>query len=345
LFSFAIGMLILVGGAATAATVAVAFGGYLRTFIDVPIAVSALMLLALCTGFNMWGLRESSWVNILFTCVEVGGLFVVIAAGVSSGNVTAPILAPLAPGMLPAAAILFFVFLGFEEIANLAEEIHDPARNLPRAIFLSIAITTLLYVLVSLSVVVIAPPAELAESTAPLTLAIGRVWPGAAPLLSAIALFATANTVLITLVATSRLCYSLGRDHEIPNLFARVSSKRNSPWVGALLAFLLAAVLLPVGDLKILAELSSFVALLAFLVVNLTLIVLRVRLPEHPRPFRVPFRIGWLPLLPVLAMMSILLLLANFDPQVYLVGAVILGLICIGFLWRPAKSAHGLPKH
>jgi APA family basic amino acid/polyamine antiporter len=128
-------------------------------------------------------------------------------------------------------------------------------------------------------------------------------------------------------------------------MFARVSSKRNSPWIGALLGFLLAALLLPIGDLKILAELSSFVALLAFFVVNLTLVVLRFRLPEHPRPFRVPFHIGRLPLLPVIAMMSIVLLLANFDLQVYLAGAVILALICIGFFWRPSRAACGFTGH
>src|SRR5687767_8864888 len=75
--SFGVGLLILIGGAATAATVAVAFGGYLGTFFDVPIAWSAFGLLAACTLLNVWGLRESSWVNILFTCIEVGGLALV----------------------------------------------------------------------------------------------------------------------------------------------------------------------------------------------------------------------------------------------------------------------------
>jgi basic amino acid/polyamine antiporter, APA family len=338
LLAFAIGMLILIGGAATAATVAVAFGGYLKTFVDVPVVSSALLLLAFCTLFNMWGLRETSWLNMLFTCIEIGGLVFVIAAGLAFGNLANPLAAGWQPELLPAAAILFFVFLGFEEIANLAEEVHDAPGNLPRVIFLSIAITTLLYVLVSLSVVVLAPPAELAASLAPLTLAVSKVWPWAAPLLSGIALFATANTVLITLVAASRLSFSLARDHEIPSLFARVSAKRNSPWVGALLGFLLSAIMLPIGSLKILAELSSFVALLAFLAVNLTLIVLRFRLPQHRRPFRVPFSIGRLPVLPLLAIASIFVLLLSFDHQVYVAGGIILAVITVGFRLRPSDA-------
>jgi amino acid transporter len=325
--SFAIGLLILIGGAATAATVAVAFGGYLQTFLDLPIAWSAFALLAACSLLNVWGLRESSWVNVVFTCIELSGLALVIAAGFSHGNVTTPLAAPIQSGLFPAAAVLFFVFLGFEEIANLAEEIHDPHRNLPRAIFLSIGITTVLYVLVSLAVVMLASPSELAASAAPLTVAIERVWPAAGAFLSAIALFATANTVLITLIATSRLAFSLARDNELPAIFARVSRSRQSPWVGALLAFAMSAALLPIGDLKVLAELSSFVALLAFLAVNLTLVVLRFRLPDHKRPFRVPIAVGRLPVVPLLAMATILFLLANFDREVYAAGAVIIAAI------------------
>jgi amino acid transporter len=336
--SFAVGLLILIGGAATAATVAVAFGGYLRTFLDLPIAWSAVALLAACTLLNVRGLRESSWVNVVFTCVELSGLALVIAAGFSHGNVAAPLAASIQPGVFPAAAVLFFVFLGFEEIANLAEEIHEPQRNLPQAIFLSIGITTALYALVSLAVMVLATPAELAASAAPLTVAIAKVWPAAAGVLSAIALFATANTVLITLIATSRLAFSLARDDELPTIFARVSHARQSPWVGAILAFAISVALLPVGDLKILAELSSFVALLAFLVVNLTLIVLRFRLPDHKRPFRVPLAVGRLPVIPLLAIATIVFLLANFDREVYAVGAGIIAVISLAFVLRSLSA-------
>jgi basic amino acid/polyamine antiporter, APA family len=333
---FAIGLLILAGGAATAATVAIAFGGYLQAFVNIRPEWSALALLAACSALNAWGLRESSWVNIVFTCIEIGGLLFVIAAGAFLDGTGSEFDVSLYSGLLPAAAILFFVFLGFEEIANLAEEIHDPARNLPRVIFLSIGITTLLYVLVSLAVVALVPPAELAASKAPLTLAIGAVWPASAALMSAIALFATANTVLITLVATSRLAFSLARDAEIPAIFARVSSDRLSPWAAAALAFATAIVLLPLGNLKVLAELSSFIALLAFLAVNLTLIVLRFRQPELPGPFRVPLSVGRLPLIPVFAMASIVVLLASFEMQVYAIGGGIVATIAVAFAGRRA---------
>jgi APA family basic amino acid/polyamine antiporter len=339
--AFGVGVVILLGAAATAATVAVAFGGYLRVFLDVPVAVSALGLLLVCTVFNIWGLRESSWANILLTSIEVAGLLLVIAAGLTREDFAKPLLVQPQPGVMAAAAVLFFVYLGFEEIANLTEEVKDPARDIPRAIFISLGITTVLYVLVSLAVVALASPGELAASGAPLAVAVQKVWPGAGNALSAIALFATANTVLITLIATSRLAFSMSRDGEIPGVFATLMPVRHTPWIAAVLSFAMAAVLVPIGDVKILAGLSSFSALLAFLAVNLALIILRYRMPEIPRPFRVPLSVGRMPILPLAAIASICLLLANFDWDIYGAGAAALILSALGFWarqrWRAGR--------
>ncbi len=323
--SFAVGLVILIGGAAAAATVAVAFGGYLRTFADIPIWLSASTLLAACTALNIWGLRESSWANIVFTAVEVAGLLFVIAAGSMTGRLFEPMLATTGDGVLPAAATVFFVYLGFEKIANMTEEVRSPARNIPRAIFHSIAITTALYILVSLAVMCLATPSELASSTAPLAAAIENVWRGGGRVLAAIALFSTANTVLISLVAGSRLVYSMGRDGEIPGVFAALLPDRDTPWVAAIFLFAMSELLVPIGNVKILAELSSLTALLAFLAVNVALIILRYRLPDHARPFRIPFAIGRMPIIPVASIASICLLMINFDREIYLAaGGVIL---------------------
>jgi amino acid transporter len=235
---------------------------------------------------------------------------------------------------MAAAALLFFVYLGFEEVANLVEEVRKPSRDLPLALFASIAITTALYVLVAQAVVHMVPPAELAQSEAPLTTAIHAVWPRLGNVLSGIALFATANTVLITVIAASRLAFSMARDGEVHGVFANLLPRRQTPWAAALLTFAMAAVLLPVGSIKILAEMSSFAALIAFLAVNLSLIALRYRQPHHPRPFRVPGAIGRMPILPVVAIASIVLLLINFEWQIYVAGAVALALTAVAFLTR-----------
>ena len=332
--AFSVGSILLLGGAATAATVAMAFAGYLRVFVDVPAIAAAGLLLAACTALGIWGLRESSWLNIAFTMIEVAGLMMVVAAALWSEVRVPPQTAGAEPAVLAAAALLFFVYLGFEEVANLAEEVRDPARNLPMALFISLGVTTALYVMVAVAVVSIAATAELAASEAPLATAIENVWPRAGNLLSGVALFATANTVLITLVATSRLAFSMGRDREIPGVFANVLPRRQTPWIAAILAFGLAAVLLPAGNVKILAEISSFAALLAFLSVNVVLIALRYRMPDHPRPFRVPFAVGRLPILPLAAIVSIVGLLLHFDWAIYVAGLLALTLTALAFLAR-----------
>jgi basic amino acid/polyamine antiporter, APA family len=318
--SFGLGLVILMGGAAAAATVAVGFGGYLKTFVDIPVWLSASALLAACTALNVWGLREASWANILFTAIEVVGLILVIAAGSMKGDLFGPLQIIGSDGVLPAAATVFFVYLGFEKIANMTEEARNPSRDIPRAIFSSIAVTTILYILVSLAVIGLATPNELAESEAPLALAIERVWPGAGNVLGAIAIFSTANTVLISMIAGSRLAYSMGCDNQLPRHFAALLPKRGTPWVAAISIFAMSELLVPIGSVKSLAELSSLTALLAFLAVNLALIVLRYRLPDHDRPFRVPFAIGRMPIIPVIAILSIGLLMVNFDRDIYLAG-------------------------
>jgi amino acid transporter len=318
--SFVIGLVILIGGGAAAATVAVAFGGYLRTFLDIPDWLSASTLLVCCTALNVWGLRESSWANIAFTSIEVAGLVLVIAAGSTTGRLFVPLSATIDAGVLPAASTVFFVYLGFEKIANMAEEVQDPVRNIPIAIFISLGVTAAFYVLVSLAAIVLAAPGELAMSGAPLAVAVERTWRGSGAVLSAIAIFSTANTVLISLVAGSRLAYSMGREGELPAAFAAILPGRDTPWMAAIFIFVLSEALLPLGNLRVLAELSSLTALLAFLAVNLALIVLRYRRPNHTRPFRVPLSIGRLPLLSILAIVSICVLLANFDWEIYVLG-------------------------
>ena len=272
--------------------------------------------------------------NVLFTSVEVIGLLLVVAAAWMYDG-PPPQTAPVTEtSVMAAAALLFFVYLGFEEVANLAEEARNPGRDLPFALFVSLAATTALYIAVALAALSLASPSELAASAAPLAAAIEKAWPRAAGLLSAIALFATANTVLITVIATSRVAFSMARDKEIPGGFAQLLPRRQTPWAAALLTCAMAAVLIPIGSVKMLAEMSSFAALAAFLAVNASLLVLRRRQPGRKRPFRVPFMLFGVPLPPVLAIVAIGVLLFHFEWQIYAAGAIALAVTAAAFAIR-----------
>ena len=140
-----------------------------------------------------------------------------------------------------------------------------------------------------------------------------------------------------------RLSFSMGRDGELPAIFGRVLPRRRTPWISSVLVLVLSSTLVPIGNLAVLAGLSSFSALLAFLAVNLALIALRYSQPDRPRPFRVPFAIARMPLPPVAAIAFILLLLGYFDREVYQGGALALALAALIFIsrrwWRRSNTA------
>jgi basic amino acid/polyamine antiporter, APA family len=121
---FLAGYLIAFNSAATCATVALAFGGYLRVFLDIPAIVTAFGLLVACTVVNIAGIRQSTWIGIFLICVEVGGLLVLTAGGLVKGDPIAAIRLPDWPSegiaVLSATSLVFFIFIGFEDIANLA---------------------------------------------------------------------------------------------------------------------------------------------------------------------------------------------------------------------------------
>jgi APA family basic amino acid/polyamine antiporter len=129
---------------------------------------------------------------------------------------------------------------------------------------------------------------------------------------------------LIALVAGSRMARSLAREGDLPKVVAAVRGRHGTPWAAAILLGAVALALLPVGGVSAVASLSSFAALLAFVVVNAAVVVLRFRRPRADRPFRVPLAVGRFPVLPALALASALLLLSHFDVATYVGGAVAL---------------------
>lgn len=321
--SFVIGFLVAVTGATTSATVALAFAGYFQMFFNLPFFWVAFILLGICTGVNILGIRQASWVTIACTLVEVGGLIVIIGFGLPQFSLEKFAFKSF-DGVVSGAALSFFVYTGFEGLANLSEEAKEPEKHLPRVLLLSVAITTALYILVSIAALSMASPEALSESASPLAAAIEQRSPRMAQALGWIALVATANTALIALLVASRLLYGMAREGDMPKILSRVLSKRQSPFVAALCVLIVAVAILPFGQLAFVGSLSSFITLIVFVAVNFAMIFLRFRLPELDRPFRVPFAIKRFPLIPLLAILSCIGLMFKFEGRVYLVG--------IGFL-------------
>jgi APA family basic amino acid/polyamine antiporter len=316
-----IGLVVALSGAATAATVAIAFGGYLRELLDIHPMLSAAGLIVLATVVNLVGVKEAAWVNVAFTLIEVGGLVGFTILGASSERFGEAILHAPPAGVVAGAALVFFSFLGFENIANLAEEAKNPKRDLPRAIFLSLIIASVLYVLVALAALALLSPTELSQSEAPLSAAVRGKAKWMAGALGGVALFATANTALVSILGASRVLFGIARERELPESIAAIS-RRKTPWLAILTVAGVSALLLPFGSVGVVASVSSFASLSAFTAVNVALIVLRFREPTRERPFRIPGSIGRFVVLPAIAAAATVGVATQLPPTALITGAI-----------------------
>ncbi len=186
-----------------------------------------------------------------------------------------------------------FAFIGFEAIVNVAEELHEPERTPPRAIFLTLAPTTLLYVLVVWVALVAVAPAELAASKAPLALVFERLTGASPAAMSAIAIVATLNGIIVQIILAARVLYGLARQGNLPAVLQEVSPLTRTPLAATALAVvlvLLPALLMPLEGL---ADLASRFTLCLFALVNLALIRIKASEPEPPRGIYIAPR--WVP--------------------------------------------------
>lgn len=328
LLAFLTGWLIIFTGAVSAATVALGFAGYFKALFNYPMVPTAFILILSLSFLNFCGIKESSRVNILFTAIELMGLLLIIFLGIQNFGKINYLEAPSVQGVLAAATLIFFAYLGFEDIVNIAEETEEPTKNVPKAIILSIIITTLLYVLVALSTVSLADWKVLGSSEAPLAYAASKALGNVAfSIMSYIALFATANTVLIISIVGSRMVYGMARDGVLPSSLLKVHRKTGTPWTAITCITVLSLLLLVLlQDIKFVAGITSLGVFITFLLVNLSVILLRYQEPELTRPFKTPLNIGKFPLISLFGLISCTLMITQFDLNAILSGVLVLGM-------------------
>ena len=320
--SFLVGFLMMASGITTAAALANAFAGdYLGALIDVPPAPTAAVFIILLTLINLRGVKESLGANLVAAVIEVSGLVIVIvvaAIAFSAGNGEpgrifefAPDVAPV-QGAFAASVIAFFSFLGFEAAANMAEEVKNPSKNYPRALFGAILTAAVVYLLIAIGAVIVLPPTELAESSGPLLDVVAASGVGVPQwLFGIIALVAIANGALLFMVMASRVGYGLAEANLLPRAFSRVLPKRRTPWVSIVVVAGATIVLSLIGDVGTLAETTVLLLLLVFLTANVSLLVLKKDKVEHDH-FSVPR------IVPVLAIIASIVLLTQQTGTVWL---------------------------
>jgi APA family basic amino acid/polyamine antiporter len=344
--AFVVGWLIVIGNIVAAAAVALAFGGYLSELIDVAATPTAVVVLVVATLIAFYGVRQAVWTSVVMTLVEAAGLIFIIVIGVPDiGSVDLLDTGDGAAGIFSGAALVMFAFIGFEQVATLAEETKDASRVVPKALLLAVGITASIYLLVAIASVSVLGWEQLSASDAPLaTVAEEAIGSSAFDLVAIIALFSTANTVLLVLVAASRLIYGMATTEALPRFLAWIHPGVRTPARAILLCLVISVGFALSGDLALVAGATNFAVFIGFGAVNLSLIVLRFTHPDVQRPFRVPLNIGRFPILPVVALGLVIFMMANLDTDALLVGS---GLFVAGIvamealaLWRPRRDVN-----
>ena len=286
--------------------------------------------------------------DTIFAIITAAGLGLIIFLGMTF-DTTESIDYFEAPngmtGIILAFVLIFFAFIGFEDMANVAEEVKRPKKTLPRAIILSVVITGIIYLLVALSVVRILNWEELGRSAAPLAdVADHAIGFGGSITLSAIALFATASTVLITLIAGSRMLYGMAKGGSLPLLLSKVHSKTKTPWIAVIGILVTSVAFAFIGDIVIVANITVFAVVITFAMINLSVIVLRYTEPELERPFRVPVNIGKFPILPLFGFAVTVYMAFQFEMTVVDVGLGIIGAGILFYIIYTRRNKNHLPN-
>jgi amino acid transporter len=295
-----VGLMMVFIGIVASATLVRGFIGYFQLIIDLDSHLITMLLVVVIGGIVAWGISQSAGLAAVTTLIEIGGLLLIIWVSRDQFSEIPRVIeqATLAfpdvgwKGVTAGAFIAFFAFLGFEDIVNIAEETHNPTRNLPLAVILSLLIATLLYVTLSLVAVASVPIDQLAGNPAPLALVYETVTGHTPSFMVFIGITAIINGTMIMMIMATRILYGMSHQQWLPGWLGRVHPSTRTPLNSTLLVSSLVLVFAMWLPLDTLATTTSFFTLLVFFAINLSLVVIKYRNPE-PEGVRI-FPI-WLP--------------------------------------------------
>ena len=329
--------------AAPGTVVQLAGGGSVTAVFNVP----AVIVTALVTALLIVGVKESASVNSAIVVVKVAVVLIVIGAGalfIDQAN-----WHPFIPentgrfgeygwsGILRGAGVIFFAYIGFDAVSTSAQEARNPQRDMPLGILGSLAVCTVLYVLVSGVMVGLVPYREMLNQPAPLVVAVdaaagraaGTPWEGTMAVVKVLvtvgALAGLSSVMVVMMLAQPRIFLAMSRDGLLPEWAGRVHPRLHTPHISTIVTGVvvaLAAGLTPIGTL---GNLVSIGTLMAFVIVSLGIIVMRRTQPDLPRPFRMPL----VPALPILSALVSLILMAGLPWETWerLILWMVLGIV------------------
>lgn len=354
MLSYLVGSMDCLSSTFYAALSAVGFAYSLNVFVaGLPIVPTAIIVVCGFVGLNLLGVTKVGNAQIVLGGFLLATFVIYIAAGFFSaagfrwntfiagerffiydsiwGNTT---------HILATIALIYNAYVGFEVIADDAEEISNPNRTIPLGILISLALTAVIYVMVSLVTLGTVPWQQLAGSETALTDAVQRFIPGwGVPMMAVAGMIATLTSINSAMLSATREAFTLGRDGVWPSAFAKLSRFR-TPWVAIVVIGAITTLICAIGQVAFLSYASSSGYLFVLFWSSLAMIRLRRRLPLLERPFRVP----WFPLTAYAAGATCLLIVCFADPRALGFGAGVLALFALLRYWAPV-IARRLPAH
>jgi amino acid transporter len=291
--TFVVAFAVMSSGITSASTAARAFSANAAQVLGldlgegIGITLIGLGFMGLVAVVNLRGVGESVKANVVLTCVELTGLLIVIgvgawALGLGEGDLSRVTQVDtgdqsLVGGVIAATGLAFFAMVGFEDSVNMAEECKEPRRIFPKVLLTGLALTGVIYVLVSISAISLVPADQLSEGDTPLLQVVQAGAPGfPLGLFGVITMFAVANSALINMLMASRLVYGMSREGVLPPLLGRVGPRRRTPVTAILFTTALAFGLITfVGAVPDLGGTTALLLLVVFAVVNVAVLVLR----------------------------------------------------------------------
>lgn len=295
-----VGISIIVAGTLSVATLLHGVVGYLRVLFEFP-AFPAIVAIAVIMGLIVaWGITESVVITTFMTLLSLFGLLLIVWVARDSYLQLPSRLPEMLPsadwsiwkGILMGGFIAFYAFLGFEDIVNVAEEARDPRRNIPLAIILALVITTFFYLAIAIATVLTLASAQIADSDAPLAVLYRSVTGRSPVLITLISLISVLNGSLIQIIKASRILYGMGRQGWLPLWLGQVHPRTRTPVSATLTVTVLITLFALSLPLLSLAKLSSFVTLIVFALINLSLMRIKLYAVRPSKTLTVPF---WIP--------------------------------------------------
>lgn len=253
-------------------------------------------------------------VSVLTAFIVVGGMIVLSNFGELSAKNWTPFIPPFDPaankgegafgvdGIMRAASIVFFAYIGFEAVSTAGQEAKDPKKDMPFGIIGSLVVCTVIYMLVAAIMTLLVPynTLNVPDPVAVVVDSFGPTWAWLAKTIKIGAIIGLTSVVLVLMYAQTRIFYTMARDGLLPHIFSRVHPRFQTPWINTILVGLVTASAAGFFDINLLGDMTSVGTLAAFAIVCLSVIYLRQQAPELPRGFRVPLY----PVLPVLGILS-----------------------------------------